>query len=186
MVTIVHWCTNTAVTRWYDENLRLRILIIEQTLFLTTGMQYRFFNTPRLCQTLPQVSLKYERPPVLTSTVALLEVALWFRCIMSLSYLPWSLKATWHSTLWGGTLPFAENQTSNYPSQLVPLPRLQCRHLFIFFATKTQEKLSESWRKASPWTGYSQWDEAISRVVCRNRFPSVYLCEDWNNFAIKY
>lgn len=59
----------------------------------------------------------------------------------------------------------------------------------IFVATKAWERLKGEGRMTSPWTGYSQLDESISYIVCRNRFSSISTCVSIGkgcNFAIKY
>lgn len=61
--------------------------------------------------------------------------------------------------------------------------------LLVFVTTKAWETPKEGLRMTSPWTGYSQVDESISYIVCRNRFSSmptrVSIGKGWN-FAIKY
>lgn len=40
---------------------------------------------------------------------------------------------------------------------------------------KTWERVKEGWKITLPWTGYSQFDESISYIVCRNIFSTALL-----------
>lgn len=98
----------------------------------------------------------------------------------------WLLTMTQRSISVDGPLLLAVNQTLIHTSQIVPF-FFFCS--FFFVTTKAWEMLKEGLRMTSPWTGYSQVDESISYIVCRNRFSSVPTCvrigKGWN-FAIKY
>lgn len=102
----------------------------------------------------------------------------------------WLLTMTRRSVSGDGTLLLAVSQASIHTSQIVPLQCYRPPFCCPFLSQQKPEKgWGEGWRMTSPWTGYSQLDESISYIVCRNRFYSLPTCvsigKGWN-FAIKY
>lgn len=67
-----------------------------------------------------------------------------------------------------GTLLSSVKHTLIHTSQIVPLQCYRTPFCWPFLV------ITKNWMTL-PWTGYSQFDESISCIVCRNRFSTVLL-----------